>query len=944
MVESSMISFLRRSWMLVIALILLFVYPLFYQFYIVPQFSSVALESSRRAAVNFATHLEEVVQIREALLADTADAGRFGGYIDDHASHFSIYKVRVYDQTGLILYSTATEEVGTRPGTGPQELFEGPLPRGEVVQNVVRTGELSAEGETLKRDVVETYVPYFGNDVDEGRRAFTGAVEVYQDVSTELAAIDNVAGNLFFFSCFVGAVLFIVALLLHSRGRDAQHSLEANERRYRSLLNNLPNPAYHVDVQGRLLGCNEAFARMVDTSERQMLGRPLAEVVHCDDAEALQQGDTRLATEGGVERFETQVHWADGTSRQAIVSKSSYADSAGRVIGIVGLLLDITEMRAAHSALMDANEHLEERVRERTAELTREVEERRRAQNELGLMAQVFEHSIEGISITDTNGKIISVNPAFSEITGYPSEEVIGQNPSVLKSDRHDAAFYEAMWHKLATEGSWSGEIWNRRKNGETYPEWLSISAIRDEAGTISHYVAVFHDITDLKRSEERLTYQAYHDALTGLPNRLLLIDRMRKAISHAHHHGHHVAVAFLDLDNFKTVNDSLGHKVGDLMLAEAARRLKRAIREDDTVARFGGDEFVLMLEEATSEQDAFTLASRVLQVFNRPFIVEGHEIHVSPSVGITMYPGDGEDADTLIRNAEVAMYVAKEQGKNRFHLFTTTVNERVQRRIEVERKLRKAVDNRAFEAHYQPQIDICTGRVVGMEALARWTGQDENPVSPAEFIPIAEEAGLVSDIGEQILWQSCELAARLRNNGHPDLRMSVNISARQLRGSRLEMIVRDVLNANNLPASALELELTETAIMQDVDKAIGALHKLKALGIHLAIDDFGTGYSSLYYLKRLPISRLKVDRSFIMDIDEDENDRSIVAAVLSMAKSLQLEVVAEGVERPTHVEFLRSLNCSIAQGYYYAKPMETARLLEFLETSKDGVGVPASS
>ncbi|MDH4333146.1 MAG: EAL domain-containing protein [Desulfobulbaceae bacterium] len=544
------------------------------------------------------------------------------------------------------------------------------------------------------------------------------------------------------------------------------------------------------------------------------------------------------------------------------------------------------------------------------------------SEQQLALAARVFDNSIEGITVTDAKGLIQSVNRGFTHITGYSSEEAVGKNPSILKSDRHDAAFYQAMWQTLLTTGRWEGEIWNRRKSGEVYPEWLIITAIPDDFGQISHHVAVFHDMSEIRGIEEKLRFQANHDALTNLPNRALMLDRLAVAIGHAQPQKQLVAVLTTDLDNFKHVNDSLGHTVGDVLLQQVAERLKGCVAPDITVARLGGDDFAILIERLSSEKDAVLLAQTIIAAFGAPFNLAVYETVVTVSIGISFFPADGGDADTLLKNAELAMYRAKEEGKNTYQLFTKGMNAQVVHRLSLENSLRKALDRKEFLVFYQPKVSLVTGRIVGMEALVRWRAADGRLISPLDFIPLAEETGLIIPIGEEVLRQAClDAGAWLR--GYDDrLTLSVNLSPRQFKQKDLLDTVAAILSETGFPADRLELEITESAVMANEEEAIVLLRKIKETGVRLALDDFGTGYSSLHYLRKLPFDTLKMDRSFVIDLPEDLSSAAIAITILTLAKSLWMEVVAEGVETVEQLEFLRSHNCAEIQGFIFSPPV----------------------
>jgi len=554
--------------------------------------------------------------------------------------------------------------------------------------------------------------------------------------------------------------------------------------------------------------------------------------------------------------------------------------------------------------------------------LENEIEDRIKAEEQLQLFAMVFENALEGISITDKEANIIAVNPAFTTITGYSAAEAIGKNPRVLKSDRHDAAFYQDMWLSLKQTGSWHGEIWNRRKNGESYPEILSISSIRNAKGAVVNYVAVFHDISDMKLKDEQIEHQAYHDALTGLPNRTLAQDRLGVAIAHARREEARIVVLSLDMDNFKKINDSLGHSQGDRLIQDVAKRLLERFRDADTVARLGGDEFLILLEHVDDERKAVELAERALGVFSEPFYLDGRELLVTSSVGVTMYPDDGTDAGTLMKNADMAMFQSKSKGKDSYFLFTREMNDRITKRLELENDMRRALKDGEFTVYFQPKVDIRTGIVAGMEALVRWQKPDGTIINPGDFIPLAEETGLIVPLGEFVLETSCKALQVFDGIGYPNMKIAVNLSPVQFGQENLVGMVMQSLERNGVPADRLELEITESTLILDLEASVAKLNRLVELGLTIAIDDFGTGHSSLYYLKKLPINVLKIDRSFIRDLPDDESDAQIVKTIVLMAHSLGIATVAEGVETVEQLEMMKSFDCELVQGYYYSRPL----------------------
>lgn len=556
---------------------------------------------------------------------------------------------------------------------------------------------------------------------------------------------------------------------------------------------------------------------------------------------------------------------------------------------------------------------------------TQDVTERKQQEEKLRLSARLMDSSQEAMVITDPRGTILDVNPAFSVITGYRREEVIGGNPRLWKSQHHDADFYQNLWAALGVDGYWRGEIWNRRKDGDAFPSWQTISAVHDDQGHTTHYVSVFSDISSLVQTREQLTYQAYHDPLTGLPNRLLFNDRLTHALTRAERDGGQVAVLFLDLDRFKHVNDSLGHPAGDALLRAVAQRLSQSGRKEDTVSRTGGDEFILLMEELRDPQDAAHLADKLLRVLAEPHVIQGHDLYVSSSIGISLYPRDGESAEVLVRNADTAMYQAKSAGRKTYSFYTQDLTAKATERLQIESDLRRALEQRELTVYYQPQVDLEKGRFIGAEALVRWNHPVLGFLPPDRFIPIAEDTGLIIELGEQVMREACLQARRWLDAGFELETVGVNVAGPQLQRSDFVATVRRVLAETGLPAKHLDLEVTETFIMEHADVTFDLLNDLRALGVTLSIDDFGTGYSSLAYLKRLPIDRLKLDRAFIKDLPDDEEDAAITRAVVALSGSLGLRLVVEGVENVEQMAFLKNMGCREIQGYYFGRPVPAA-------------------
>lgn len=550
---------------------------------------------------------------------------------------------------------------------------------------------------------------------------------------------------------------------------------------------------------------------------------------------------------------------------------------------------------------------------------------------EIQLAATVFDASSDAIIITDSDNSIISVNAAFCEITGYSAQDVIGQTPEILNSGRHDIGFYHAMWRDLLETGRWSGEVWNRRKNGEIFAELLTINAVRNYRGEISHYVSIFADITEHKQTEEHMRHLAHYDALTNLPNRTLFNDRLGQALINAQRDNGKAAVMFLDLDRFKNINDTLGHGIGDLLLQEVAVRLTGCVRQGDTVSRLGGDEFVVLLPELNDEKDARLVAQKLLNAAVFPMVLEGRELHISASIGISYYPMDGANAETLMKNADVAMYRAKEEGRNNFQFYHASMNARSFERLAMETSMRYALNRGEFDLYYQPRFSLPEGKIVGAEALIRWNHPDLGLVSPGLFIPLAEETGLILPIGEWVLKQVAAQGKAWQQAGFPPLLLAVNVSARQFRRVDFAGEVLQILRNSGFDPHHLELELTESTLMTHVEENIETLKKLNALGIRIAIDDFGTGYSSLSYLKRLPVDILKIDRSFVSEVPDNRDGAAIVEAIIAMAHSMGLHIIAEGVETAEQLEFLQMRKCSEIQGYYFSHPLPAEQFEQLL-------------
>ncbi len=556
-----------------------------------------------------------------------------------------------------------------------------------------------------------------------------------------------------------------------------------------------------------------------------------------------------------------------------------------------------------------------------------DVTERRVAEEKLRLSATVLEHIADGVMVIGLDGRIVAINPAFTQITGYTEMEALGQDSTLTRSSRHDSAFYTAMWNDLVESGFWRGEIWNKRKNGVLYLEWLTISAVRDNSGAITHYVGVFSDITKVKESQDKLDHMAHHDPLTALPNRLLFHDRLQHALLRAGRDHQQLAILFIDLDRFKNVNDTLGHHVGDELLKQVALALAGRLRDGDTLARLGGDEFIVLLENIDGQFGAGHVAEKLMAMFEQPFMVSDYELFVTGSVGISLYPNDADDLNMLIRNADVAMYQAKARGRNGYQFYAPSMTGEGVERLRLEAMLRRSIDKNEIYLNYQPQVEIDTGRLIGVEALVRWDNPELGTVPPVRFIPLAEDTGFINQLGKWVLYESCRQMVRWQEAGLYVPKIAVNLSVKQFERGSIVNMVAEILAETGLEPQRLQLEVTESVIMNTGD-ALVFINDLHSIGVGLAIDDFGTGYSSLAYLKQLPVQTLKIDRSFIKDISTDVNDEAIAIAIIQLGKSLNLSVIAEGVETEEQAAFLLRHGCNLAQGYFYSRPILPELLL----------------
>lgn len=559
--------------------------------------------------------------------------------------------------------------------------------------------------------------------------------------------------------------------------------------------------------------------------------------------------------------------------------------------------------------------------------LNQYLDARRAHESSLRQAAAVFDATQEGVLVTDARSDIVHVNRAFARITGFEEAEVLGRNPRIFSSGRHAPAFYQAMWHALENRREWSGEVWNRRKNGEIYPLWQNLRAIHDDDGQLTHYVAVFSDISAIKRSQHELDFLAHHDPLTSLPNRLLFTERVEHVLERARREKLGGALLLLDLDHFQHINESLGHSQGDLLLKRVGTRLQGLVEGGMTLARLGGDEFGLLWENCPQAEQIADLAERIRVELAKPFRLEGHDLFISASLGIALFPADAESVEQVLRNADSALFKAKNSGRDAYAFYSQELTEQARQRVQLVSALRRAQEQDQLRVHYQPIHRLADGQRIGFEALVRWEHPERGLVPPGEFLPVAEESGLIGNIDAWVLAQACRQMRRWLEADRGLAFVAVNLSCRLFRRAELYDEVAGVLAATGLAPRYLELEITESAVMEDPDTAEALLGRLRELGVRLAIDDFGTGYSSLQRLKRLPVHKLKIDQSFIRGLPADQNDIAIARAVTALGRSLGLSVLAEGIETEAQAGFLRELGCDYGQGYLFSRPLPAAEV-----------------
>ena len=711
--------------------------------------------------------------------------------------------------------------------------------------------------------------------------------------------------------------------------------LQDREHRLRGILETVADAILTINERGKVLSFNKAAENTFGYAAAEVIGHNVSMLVaepHASNhdqylANYVETGEKKIIGKIAREGFGVRK---DGSIFPLELAVTELRQGSKHFF--TGIVRDITERKHAEDELRRARDELEVRVEERTHELTQEIVERHRAEDNLRLAGEVIESLAEGVAIINPDFRISSVNPAYTEISGYTLDEIIGNFPINHTALTRGGAMFEDMWSGVEEQGRWEGEYWNMRKNGEEYAERLSVTAITNSSGDVQQFSAIVTDITKRKQDEERILYQANYDSLTGLPNRSLFLDRLSQSITSMGRAEKNLGLLFIDLDGFKLVNDTLGHDIGDLLLREMARRLGNCVRTGDTVARLGGDEFTIIMPHLEDHRNAPLVAQRVLDALTDPFLLGGHEAFVSASIGITIFPDDAEDSLQLLKNADAAMYRAKEHGKANFQFFTADMNEEVQVRLGLKTGLAKALEADEFQLLYQPKLDLNTNHVTCAEALMRWESPELGMVSPVTFIPVLEETGLVIEVGAWAIRTACAQHVEWVKQGLPPIKVAVNLSARQLRDTSFVGIVKQALKDHDLPPSALEIEITESMLMSDAPNVVAALEQLHDFGIHISMDDFGTGYSSLSYLKRFPIDTIKIDRSFVSDIDTSPDDAEIIHTIINMGQTLKRKIIAEGVETQAQLDILKSYNCDEIQGYFFSKPLDAETFGTFIK------------
>ena len=709
--------------------------------------------------------------------------------------------------------------------------------------------------------------------------------------------LQSIKGTAFVLVTGIG-LYFLVRYHLRRR-RQHEEALRRSQERFNLALIGGNDGLWDWDIASGEMYVSLRGREILGLAQQGALLPDWLELLYPEDRELARRELVRHLR-GDSERLDVsyRISRQDG-NRWIQVGGKAVRDESGRAVRLVGMLRDVTEQVDREQRLRQA-----------------------------GVM---FDCTSEGMLICDVDQTILDVNNAFCKITGYEPSEVIGRQPRMLASGRHDRTFYRQLWQQLHATGRWSGEVWNRRKNGEIYPQWQNIISVKDHRGELSHYVAVFADMSVIKRNQQEIDYLAHHDPLTKLPNRLLLNERLSTAIARSRRTKGELGLLFIDLDRFKGVNDSLGHSAGDQLLQLVAQRVLQVCEESDTLARLSSDEFALLLERDVSASQMGKLAERILRLLQKPFELSGQLLHMSASIGLALFPQDGRDGAELLKNADSAMSLAKQRGRNGYAFYTQELTEQARRRLSLETDLHEAIRRNQLRVYYQLQKDLRSDCFVSLEALVRWQHPIQGLVAPNEFLPVARNAGLMSDIDEYVLNEACRQLRCWIDAGYPLKAVAVNMSGYWMERGDVFGSVSTVLRRYGLPAECLELEVTEDEVMHFNAAGVQLLDRLSELGVGLAIDDFGTGYSSLLRLKRMPVNKLKIDRGFVSDLPGSDSDSAMARAIIALGKSLQLKVIAEGVETGEQEALLSGLGCDMGQGYLFNRPLPADEIEKLL-------------
>jgi diguanylate cyclase (GGDEF)-like protein/PAS domain S-box-containing protein len=724
----------------------------------------------------------------------------------------------------------------------------------------------------------------------------SGAIETLQDTSERRRADELLKKH--------ALQLKKEAELLEQSVKERTGELSQQVHFMRQLIDAIPIPLYFKDMERKYLGCNNEFLLFIGKSLGEVVGKTVYDISPAELAKVYDEADRTLLQDEGIQLYETRVEYTNGQTRDVIFHKATFTDPKGNVAGMVGLMVDITE--------------------------------RKRLEIKMRQAASVFATSLEGITISNSDGSIIAVNRAFTQITGYTESEVIGRNPSLLQSGKHDKAFYKKLWQTIAEEGRWAGDIWNRRKSGALFPVWISIAAVKDTDGRLVNYIATFTDLTEHKHNEEKIHLLAFTDALTGLPNRRFFLDRLQHAIDSSERSSNQGALFLVDIDDFKGINDTQGHEIGDLLLEQVGRRLVECIRPGDTVARLGGDEFVVLIVDIAIDINnaighAEIVCSKIREALKKPFFLNEYVHHMTASIGVTIFVEKNNALENILKQADLALHRAKAMGRGSLCFFDPEMQTKATERVGLEADLRQGLVLNQFELYYQAQLND-KSQIIGVEALIRWNHPIRGMVSPGEFVPIAEESGLILELGQWVLETACkQLEDWATSPQLSRLTMAVNVSAKQFGQPDFVKTVRTVLSKYFVKPGSLKIELTESLLLNNVEEVIAKMTEIREMGVNFSLDDFGTGYSSLSYLKRLPLQQLKIDQSFVRDVLTDSNDAAIARAIVSMAHSMGLTVIAEGVESKDQLRFLKENGCLAYQGYLFSKPLTKHDFEKFL-------------